>query len=39
VLEWNTPAIDFYNALGAELLGDWETMLLRGEALGRLAAG
>jgi GNAT superfamily N-acetyltransferase len=37
VLEWNTPAIDFYNALGAELLGDWETMLLRGEPLKRLA--
>jgi GNAT superfamily N-acetyltransferase len=37
VLEWNTPAIDFYNLLGAELLGDWETMLLRGEAMARLA--
>jgi GNAT superfamily N-acetyltransferase len=37
VLEWNTPAIEFYDSLGAELLGDWETMLLRGEALGRLA--
>jgi GNAT superfamily N-acetyltransferase len=39
VLEWNTPAIEFYDSLGAELLGDWETMLLRGEALGRLATG
>lgn len=39
VLEWNSPAIDFYNSLGAELLGDWETMLLRGEPLKRLANG
>ncbi|HKD78667.1 MAG TPA: GNAT family N-acetyltransferase [Candidatus Angelobacter sp.] len=39
VLEWNTPAIKFYDSLGAELLGEWETMLLRGEALERLANG
>ena len=39
VLEWNTPAIKFYEMLGAELLGEWETMLLRGEALQRLANG
>ncbi|HZD95485.1 MAG TPA: GNAT family N-acetyltransferase, partial [Candidatus Sulfotelmatobacter sp.] len=39
VLEWNTPAIKFYESLGAELLGEWETMLLRGEALARLAGG
>jgi GNAT superfamily N-acetyltransferase len=38
VLEWNTPALDFYNSLGAELLGEWETMLLRGEPLERLAS-
>jgi GNAT superfamily N-acetyltransferase len=38
VLEWNEPALKFYEALGAELLGDWETMLLRGEALKRLGA-
>ncbi|HEY7405909.1 MAG TPA: GNAT family N-acetyltransferase [Candidatus Angelobacter sp.] len=37
VLEWNTPAIKFYDALGAELLDEWETMLLRGEPLKRLA--
>jgi len=37
VLEWNEPAIKFYEALGAEMLGDWETMLLRGPALERLA--
>ena len=39
VLEWNTPAIKFYDTLGAELLDEWETMLLRGEALERLANG
>ena len=37
VIEWNEPAIKFYEALGAETLGDWETMLLRGTALERLA--
>jgi GNAT superfamily N-acetyltransferase len=37
VLEWNEPALKFYETLGAELLGEWETMLLRGEALERLA--
>lgn len=39
VLEWNTPALKFYESLGAELLGEWETMLVRGEALERLANG
>ena len=37
VLEWNDPALKFYETLGAELLGEWETMLLRGEPLKRLA--
>ena len=39
VLEWNTPALKFYESLGAELLGEWETMLLRGDVLERLANG
>lgn len=39
VLEWNEPALKFYETLGAELLGDWETMLLRGAALEELASG
>jgi GNAT superfamily N-acetyltransferase len=39
VLEWNEPAIKFYESLGAEVLGEWETMLLKGPALERLAAG
>jgi len=38
VLEWNDPALKFYESLGAELLGEWETMLLRGPALARLAS-
>jgi GNAT superfamily N-acetyltransferase len=37
VLEWNEPALKFYEALGAELLGEWETMLLTGAALEELA--
>jgi GNAT superfamily N-acetyltransferase len=37
VLEWNEPALKFYESLGAELLGEWETMLLRGPALAQLA--
>jgi len=38
VLEWNDPALKFYESLGAELLGEWETMLLRGPSLARLAS-
>jgi GNAT superfamily N-acetyltransferase len=37
VLEWNEPALKFYESLGAEILGEWETMLLTGPALTRLA--
>jgi GNAT superfamily N-acetyltransferase len=37
VLEWNTPAISFYNGLGAEMMEEWETMRLSGEALTRVA--
>ena len=39
VLDWNTPAIDFYEALGAKQLGEWITMRVSGEDLARLAAG
>ena len=38
VLEWNEPALKLYESLGAELLGEWETMLLHGHALARLAS-
>jgi GNAT superfamily N-acetyltransferase len=39
VLDWNTPAIDFYSAMGAEFLDEWRNVRLDGEALDRLAAG
>ena len=39
VLEWNEPAIKFYDSLGASVLGEWETMLLTGPALSKLANG
>ncbi len=37
VLDWNTPAIDFYRAMGAEFLDEWRNVRLSGEALDRLA--
>ena len=36
VLDWNQPAIDFYRALGAELMPDWRICRLTGSALARL---
>ena len=38
VLDWNTPARDFYRALGAEALDEWTTHRLTAAALDRLAA-
>ena len=38
VLDWNTPAIDFYNSLGATPLSEWTTMRLSGPPLAELAA-
>lgn len=37
VLDWNRPAIDFYRALGAEVLPDWRICRLSGAALARMA--
>jgi hypothetical protein len=37
VLDWNQPAIDFYRALGADLLPDWRICRLTGHALKRFA--
>jgi GNAT superfamily N-acetyltransferase len=37
VLDWNTPAIDFYQAMGAEFLDTWRNVRLTGEALLKLA--
>lgn len=39
VLDWNTPAIEFYSAMGAEFLDTWRNVRVTGEALKRLAAG
>lgn len=36
VLDWNEPAIAFYQGLGAKPLDDWTTMRLTGEPLLRL---
>ena len=38
-LTWNTPALDFYAALGAERLEEWAAHRLEGPALERVAAG
>ena len=37
VLDWNAPAIGFYDALGAEALSDWIVRRLSGASLARLA--
>ncbi|MFL6299538.1 MAG: GNAT family N-acetyltransferase [Terriglobales bacterium] len=37
VLDWNTPAIDFYKSLGAEIMKEWLTMRVEGDALERVA--
>jgi GNAT superfamily N-acetyltransferase len=38
VLDWNAPAIAFYESLGAKALKEWISMRLEGGALERLAA-
>jgi GNAT superfamily N-acetyltransferase len=38
VLDWNTPAIEFYQSLGARVMREWLTMRVSGENLMRLAA-
>jgi GNAT superfamily N-acetyltransferase len=37
VLDWNEPAIAFYEGLGAKVLREWLTVRLDGEALEKLA--
>jgi GNAT superfamily N-acetyltransferase len=37
VLDWNTPAIDFYKSLGADLMDDWRLCRLVGPQLSALA--
>lgn len=38
VLDWNKPAIGFYEKLGARLMNDWKTCRLEGEALNQLGS-
>ena len=38
VLDWNTPAIEFYEALGAKPLDEWIIYRLTGDALRKLAS-
>jgi GNAT superfamily N-acetyltransferase len=38
VLDWNTPAIEFYRAMGAEFMDEWRNVRVTGEPLMRLAA-
>ena len=33
VLDWNTPAVDFYKKTGAKVLRDWNTVQLENEAI------
>ena len=37
VLDWNAPALAFYDALGSRSLDDWRIRRLTGEALAKLA--
>jgi GNAT superfamily N-acetyltransferase len=37
VLDWNTPAIDFYTAMGAESMDEWTVRRVTGDALAKLA--
>ena len=39
VLDWNAPAIGFYKKLGADVLPDWRTCRVTGDALKALARG
>ena len=39
VRDWNTPAMDFYDAMGARAQREWIPYRLTGEALSRFATG
>ena len=39
VLDWNTPAIDFYRAMGATFMDEWKLVRLEGDAIKRVAEG
>lgn len=37
VLDWNTPAIDFYTSIGAKVMKEWLSCRVEGEEIARLA--
>lgn len=37
VLDWNTPALDFYRSIGAEPMDEWTVQRVSGDALQRLS--
>lgn len=37
VLDWNTPAVEFYRAMGAQAMDEWTVQRVSGAALERLA--
>jgi GNAT superfamily N-acetyltransferase len=39
VLDWNTPAIEFYQSLGAKTTPEWVGCRVEGEAIKKLAGG
>ena len=39
VLDWNEPAVGFYQRLGARVMEEWRICRLTGEALARVASG
>lgn len=38
VLDWNTPSIQFYEAMGAKVMSDWKIVRTTGDALINMAA-
>jgi GNAT superfamily N-acetyltransferase len=38
VLDWNTPAIDFYRSIGAEPMSEWTVQRMTGDVLKKFAA-
>jgi GNAT superfamily N-acetyltransferase len=38
-LDWNSPALQFYDSFGATLLDQWRILRLEGDALRRLGSG
>ena len=39
VLDWNTPSIEFYKSLGAQVMPEWHLVRMTRPEFGKLAAG